>query len=98
MQVNFKLAVIFMREGKCFIAHSPALDLSTSGKSFDEAKRRFEEAAHLFFQEITQKGTMGKTLSELGWKRQKKEWQPPLVISQNVETISVPVPASACRA
>ena len=46
-----KLSVNFLREGKRFIAYSPALDLSTSGKTYEEAKRRDdigEELADVF--------------------------------------------------
>lgn len=87
----FKLPVVFLKEGKRFVAHSPALDLSTSGKNFNEAQRRFVEAAVLFFEEIVRKGTMEEALLDLGWTKQNKTFRPPVVISQNVETISVPV-------
>ncbi|MEK7636828.1 MAG: hypothetical protein AAB402_00355 [Patescibacteria group bacterium] len=48
---NIILPVSILREGKRFIAYTPALDLSTSGKTFDQAKQRFAEAAELFFEE-----------------------------------------------
>ncbi|MEK7537372.1 MAG: hypothetical protein AAB619_00155 [Patescibacteria group bacterium] len=48
---NVILPVSILREGKRFIAYTPALDLSTSGKTFEQAKQRFEEAAELFFEE-----------------------------------------------
>ena len=90
---NYNLSVVFLKEKKRFVAHSPALDLSTSGRSFSEAKRRFEQAASIFFEEIINKGTLDEILEGLGWEKQKKIWQPPIVISQNVETVSVPVTA-----
>ncbi|MEK7187711.1 MAG: hypothetical protein AAB691_02605 [Patescibacteria group bacterium] len=88
--INYKLSVVFIREGKRYIAHSPALDLSTSGRSFAQAKKRFEEAASLFFEEIMSKGTVANVLSGLGWTKQRKIWQPPVIISQHIETI-IPV-------
>lgn len=47
------LPVAILRESNRFIAYTPALDLSTSGKSFAEAKARFQEAAELFFEELS---------------------------------------------
>jgi predicted RNase H-like HicB family nuclease len=44
--------VAILREGKRFVAYTPALDLSTSGKTQAEAKARFQEAAELFFEEL----------------------------------------------
>ena len=49
MAFHTNLTVNFLREGKRFIAYSPALDLSTSGKTYEEARQRFQEAAQLFF-------------------------------------------------
>lgn len=92
-KLNFqlKLSIIFLREGNRFIAHSPALDLSTSGKNFKEAKKRFDEAAEIFFEEIVKSGTINEVLGDLGWKKSNKKWQPPIIVSQESETISVPV-------
>ena len=80
-----------MREGNSFIAYSPALDLSTSASSFEKARTRFAEAAKLFFEEVIKKGTINEVLQELGWQKHNKEWQPPLIVSQETESIRVPV-------
>ncbi len=87
----FKLSVVFLREGDSFIAYSPALDLSTSAASFEKVRSRFAEAARLFFEEIVKKGTLDEVLQELGWQKHNKEWQPPLIVSQEIESIRVPV-------
>lgn len=91
MPITFNLSVTFLKEKKRFIAYAPALDLSTSGKSFKEAQKRFEEAATLFFEEIERKGTANEVLNGLGWTKERKTWQPPAVVSQGIETISVPL-------
>lgn len=58
MAIRFaQLPVSFLREGKRFIAYTPALDLSTSGKTFEEAKEHFVEASELFFEELDRMGT-----------------------------------------
>ncbi len=88
--VQTKLSVTFLREGKRFIAYSPALDLSTSGKSLEEAKRRFKEITEIFFEETAKKGTMKEVLRDLGWEQREKQWSPPAVIAHESQTISLP--------
>lgn len=85
---QLKLPVSIFREGKYFIAYSPALDLSTSGKSYEEVKRRFNEVVKIFFEELTSKGTLKETLKELGWQKVNQKWQPPLIIAQEYVSIS----------
>ena len=91
MNFGFKLPVIFLREKKKFVAYSPVLDLSTSGKTFKEAQKRFIEIAAIFFKEIIGKGTINEVLEDLGWQRAKKEWRPPVMVSNQSETINIPV-------
>jgi predicted RNase H-like HicB family nuclease len=85
---KLNLPVLIFREGKHFIAYSPALDLSTSGKDYEEVKRRFNEVAKIFFEEIILKGTFREVLKELGWKRINQRWQPPSLIAQEYVSIN----------
>jgi predicted RNase H-like HicB family nuclease len=91
-RVNFQasLPVSIIKEGKRFVAYSPALDLSTSGKSHAEARRRFAEASQIFFEEIMKAGTFEKALTELGWKKRGSHLRPPLVVSQEAHIVKVP--------
>jgi len=89
--LKFKLPVSILREGKKYIAYTPALDLSTSGKSYEEAKRRFSEIVNIFFEELIKKGTLEKVLRDLGWERVQAKWNPPVIVSQESQTIRVPV-------
>lgn len=86
---SITLPVTILREGKKFIAFTPALDLSTSGKTFDEAKKNFDEAVSLFIQECSEKGTLDSALHDLGWKKVKARWEPPKVIAQTSEKVRV---------
>lgn len=90
MDISFHLPVTILREGKRFVAYSPALDLSTSGRTFEQAQKRFFEAAQLFFEEIEDKGTVDSVLIELGWEKIKHRWHAPALVSQKIETIRVP--------
>lgn len=87
-KIQFKLPISIFKEGKYFIAYSPALDLSTSGRSYEEAKKRFNEVVKIFLQELTRKGTLEEVLKNLGWQKIRQRWQPPLVISPEYVSIS----------
>jgi predicted RNase H-like HicB family nuclease len=89
-KVQFSLSVIVIKEGASFVAYSPSLDLSTAADTFDAAKKRFEEAVQIFFEEITQKGTADKALTELGWQKQNNEYFPPMIVGSQTESFSVP--------
>ena len=88
--LEFKLPVSFLREGKKYVAYTPALDLSTSGRTYEEAKRRFREIVSIFFEELIKKGTLDEVLRDLGWKRIQAEWSPPVIISQELQSVRVP--------
>ena len=90
INLEFKLPVSFLREGNKYVAYTPALDLSTSGKSYKEAKKRFEEIVSIFFEELIKEGTIDEVLQDLGWKKMQKQWNPPVVISQEFQKIQVP--------
>ncbi len=91
MKVVTQLPVSIFKEGKQFVAYTPALDLSTSGKSYDEVKNRFQEIVGIFFEELVKKGTLEEVLTSLGWQKVKKQWEPPLVVSQGLEKVSLPI-------
>jgi predicted RNase H-like HicB family nuclease len=88
-----ELAVTFLREGDGFVAYSPALDLSTCGNTFEQAKKRFVEALEIFIEECQKMGTLGSVLEDLGWKKSKNTWKPPLVVAQ--DSIPFKIPAFA---
>lgn len=89
-----KLPVSIFKEGKHFIAYTTALDLSTSGKSFEQVKKRFDEAVKIFFEEIIERGTVEDVLKELGWRKIHKEWSPPPVIAHEAEEFKIPIAAA----
>ncbi len=91
IKLNLQLPVSIFREGKHFIAHTPVLDLSTSGKNYEEVKKRFNEVASIFFEELVKKGTLDEVLESLGWQKIKKQWTPPFLISQESQMIQLAV-------
>lgn len=87
--LEFKLPVSILREDKKFIAYTPVLDLSTSGDSYEEVKKRFGEIVNIFFEELIKKGTLDEVLRDLGWRHVRAKWRPPVMISQESQTIRV---------
>ena len=89
---DLKLSITFLKEKDQFVAYSPTLDLSTCGKTLEEARRRMGEAALLFIQELEKKGTVEQVLTDLGWQKESNSsFTPPLVVGQ--EEYSLPVAA-----
>lgn len=98
MQFQVKLPVQIGKQGKRYVAFTPALDISTSGKTEAEAKRRFSNLVELFFDELEMAGTIDEVLRELGWKKsvsrgaQDPAWTPPAYKSEQV-AVRIPVAA-----
>jgi hypothetical protein len=92
MNLSLQLAVDITKHGRKFVAYSPALDISTSGKSEKEAKKRFEELVEIFFEEVNTNSNLETVLQELGWKKVRKQWQPPKISHGSVD---VKIPAAA---
>lgn len=90
-EIRFSIPVSVLKEGGNFVAYSPVLDLSTVGKTFEDAQRMFNEAAQIFFEEIVKKGTVDEVLTELGWQRVRKTFSPPVVVSHLTEEFTVAV-------
>jgi len=91
LKVNLPLFIF--KEGESFVAYTPVLDLSSSGKTPEQARKRFQEAVDIFFEETLKKNTLEHVLRDLGWKKIKQGWNPPRFISHESKEISIPVPA-----
>ncbi|MBI2623379.1 MAG: hypothetical protein HYW65_02275 [Candidatus Liptonbacteria bacterium] len=91
--IHASIPVIYLKEGESFICYSPAFDLAAHGSSFEDARRSFTKTVKLFMAHVTKKGTWGEVLREYGWKKNKRNWDPPRVIGQGSKVIELPVPA-----
>lgn len=86
---DVSLPVNILKEGKVFVAYTPALDLSTVGDTFDEVKKKFEEAVQLFMDELVQEGKLEQAMEELGWQKINNGYSAPSLVSSNTETFNV---------
>ncbi len=86
------LKVNILKESGNYIAYSPALDISSCGKSEAEAKRNLGSAVKLFLEELQEMGTLDEALLELGWRKAdnpRYNWIPPQLLNTTVR-VSLP--------
>ncbi len=88
--IALKIPVSILKEGKKFVAYTPVLDLSTSGRTVKSVKKNFSEIVEIFFDELLNKGTMDEVLAGLGWKKIKKQWTPPKEIEHCHQFLRMP--------
>ena len=83
------LPVTIFKEGKSYVAYSPALDLSTSASTYKKAQTNFSEIVAIFIEELVEMGTLDIVLRELGWQKVKSNWQPPVVVSNYFQPMNL---------
>ena len=82
------LQLNILKEGDTYVAYSPALDLSSCGKTVGEAKRNFQSALNLFLEELQEMGTLDEVLLDLGWRHgntPKFSWIPPHLLNSQIK-------------
>lgn len=83
-----KLPVALIKDGNVYVAYTPALDVSTYGKTEHEAKKNFDELVRTYFEEfVDNPSALDQVLLSLGWKKHKDSWHPPKITNtiQNIE-------------
>ena len=91
--ISFSLPVTIFREGDAFVAYTPALDLSSAGKTEEDAKRMFAEAVETLFEELSEIGSLDSVLKDLGWTKSNGNFQPPKVVEHSLMSFQVPAAA-----
>lgn len=92
---NFSVPINVLRchGTRQFIVQSPALDISSCGKTESQAIKMFGEAAQLFLSELQRMGTIDDVLAEMGWTKVRKpqvHWVPPELLHQKRVPLRVP--------
>jgi predicted RNase H-like HicB family nuclease len=67
VQAEFTLFGVLKHEDGWYIAYCPPLDITTQGKTEDEARSNLMEASELFVRSCFERGTFEQALRELGW-------------------------------
>jgi predicted RNase H-like HicB family nuclease len=79
-QIDFD-AIVF-QEDKTYVAYSPKLDVSSCGKTVDEAKLNLKTAVRLFLEESAKMGTLEDILDEAGYESKGPGyWMSPRVVA-----------------
>ncbi|GAB6393659.1 MAG: type II toxin-antitoxin system HicB family antitoxin [Treponematales bacterium] len=88
---KLKLTILFFRESEnTIIASCPALDISTCGATFEEARANCAEMLDLFFEEASRMGTLEQILSESGLTKSATRHAPPVFLTAETEEVRVP--------
>ncbi|MFQ6049781.1 MAG: type II toxin-antitoxin system HicB family antitoxin [Candidatus Paceibacterales bacterium] len=89
MEINFTTQI--WKEGKMYVSYCPELDISSCGKSVEEAKKNLLEAVEAFLETAKKIGTLKEILKESGFVREgQRKWKAPEWISLGREKISIP--------
>ncbi len=67
VQAEFRLFGRIKQRGDWYIAYCPPLDLTTQGKTLEEARQNLIEASQLFIISCLERGTLDQALKELGF-------------------------------
>ena len=66
VRIQLDLFGVVKREGNWHIAHCPSLDVTTQGRTLEEAKKNLIEACELFLTSCLERGTLEQAFRELG--------------------------------
>ena len=76
-EYRFSLEFFVFQENGLQIAYCPSLDISTSGKTFNEAVGNFYEMFQLYIECCVENNTLHDDLLAHGWRLQKQQMLPP---------------------
>jgi predicted RNase H-like HicB family nuclease len=65
---DMEFTVQIWKEGNQFVAHAMPLDVMSSGKTPEEARKALDEAVHLFLVTAADIGTLDEILQEAGYE------------------------------
>ncbi|MBU4299386.1 type II toxin-antitoxin system HicB family antitoxin [Patescibacteria group bacterium] len=89
MEINFTTQT--WKEGKMYVSYCPELDVSSCGKTVEEAKWNLLEAVEGFLEETKKMGTLKEILRESGFVRGgQKKWRAPEWVSLEREKVLIP--------
>ncbi len=67
VNVTLRLEALFSKEDGWHVASFPALDVSSQGRTKDEAERNLIEATQLFLESCFERGTLDEVLKGCGF-------------------------------
>ena len=86
---GFSFDAHIFKEGDAYVAHVPALDVSSCGATGEEARRNIRDAVRGFLAASADMGTLDEILREAGYRREGDEWHAPEFVSMDRLTMSL---------
>jgi len=74
---DIEYTVQIWKEGNQYVAHAMPLDVMSSGRTPEEARKALDEAVHLFLITAMDKGTLEEVLHEVGYEFKEERWISP---------------------
>src|SRR5687768_4081459 len=78
---SISFTVHLFKEGDMFVAYVPELDLSSCGKTTEEARANIQDAVRGFLEASSDRGTLGEILEEAGYEHRGEDWRAPEFVS-----------------
>lgn len=80
--IRIEFDAIVFQEGDAYVAYSPKLDVSSCGKTVDDAKNNLKTAVRLFLEESSKMGTLEDILDEAGYESKGADhWMAPRMVA-----------------
>jgi predicted RNase H-like HicB family nuclease len=86
---DIEYTVQIWKEGNQFVAHAMPLDVMSSGKTPEAARKALDEAVHLFLVTAEDMGTLREILEEAGYEFNEGRWIGPSWVA--IERHSTPL-------
>ncbi len=85
--IRIEFDMVVFKERETFVAFAPELDISSCGKTVEDARNNLKTAVGLFVEEADKMGTLKDILTEADYHRDKTgKWTGPRMIAvQSVE-------------
>lgn len=80
-KLEIDLTLQTWKEGDMYVSYTPELDVSSCGKTFDEARKNIHEAIELFLEEAESMGTLEEILDEAGFIKEEGVWRKPHMVT-----------------
>jgi len=86
---DFSFDTHIFKDGDTYVAHVPALDLSSCGATDEEARRNIRDAVRGFLGASADMGTLDEILREAGYQQDGDNWRAPEFVSIDRLTMSI---------
>ncbi|MBI5970932.1 MAG: hypothetical protein HY884_07240 [Deltaproteobacteria bacterium] len=87
--ISIDYDVIVFNEDEAFVAYCPEFDVSSCGKSVEQAKGMLNTAVRLFLEEAEKMGTLEDILSESRYRQDESgRWVAPRLVATEYVSLS----------